>query len=214
MRYTSMTPRPSPLSRASLGGFSLIELLVVLLIVSLLIALALPALSAARQRATGTACLSNLRQLGTAVEVYLGNHDEVFPKARYMPLPFLTTLYTPGIDEVEYPALPIRLDAEVDRESKVWRCPGDEGDVYELTETAGEAATSYEYHHTLGERTIEQSWMVRRLGLQPSQVWVLRDFDGGADITLMDGSTVNIPFFHEERNFVFADGHAAADVEF
>lgn len=51
-------------------GFSLIELLVVVSIISLLIAILLPALGAARERALTTQCLSTVRQIATAALTY------------------------------------------------------------------------------------------------------------------------------------------------
>ena len=60
-------------------GFTLIELLVVIAIIAILAAMLLPALSAARARARTTACVNNMKQLASAISLYVDNNKETFP---------------------------------------------------------------------------------------------------------------------------------------
>jgi len=69
--------------KRSSRGFSLVELLVVIAIIALLIALLMPALSAARQQALSTECLSNLRQMVLAADAYAANNNGFYPFADY-----------------------------------------------------------------------------------------------------------------------------------
>src|SRR5262245_57150515 len=62
-------------------GFTLIELLVVIAIIAILAAILFPVFARAREQARKATCLSNLRQMGTAVTMYVQDYDETYPIA-------------------------------------------------------------------------------------------------------------------------------------
>jgi prepilin-type N-terminal cleavage/methylation domain-containing protein/prepilin-type processing-associated H-X9-DG protein len=60
-------------------AFTLVELLVVIGIIAVLVGILLPVLGKARQSANTVVCLSNLRQVGTALQLYIGANKGYFP---------------------------------------------------------------------------------------------------------------------------------------
>jgi len=62
-------------------GFTLIELLVVIAIISILAAILFPVFARARENARKAACMSNLKQIGLGMMMYIQDFDETFPVA-------------------------------------------------------------------------------------------------------------------------------------
>ncbi len=64
-------------------AFTLIELLVVIAIIAILAAILFPVFAQAKEAAKKTVCLSNLRQAGMGIKLYLADNDDTYP---YQPL--------------------------------------------------------------------------------------------------------------------------------
>ena len=66
-------------SRFRVGAFTLIELLVVIAIIAILAALLLPAVAKSKEQGRSAACLSNLRQVGLALQMFTQDNDNKLP---------------------------------------------------------------------------------------------------------------------------------------
>lgn len=60
-------------------GFTLIELLVVIAIIAILAAILFPVFARAREKARQTSCLSNLKQIALAFNMYASDYDSMYP---------------------------------------------------------------------------------------------------------------------------------------
>src|SRR5579883_223959 len=68
--------RRTPMSLRAQRGFTLIELLVVIAIIAILAAILFPIFAQARDKARAVACMSNMKQIGTATQMYVQDYDE------------------------------------------------------------------------------------------------------------------------------------------
>jgi len=82
-------------------AFTLIELLVVIAIIAILAAILFPVFAQAKLQAKKASSLSNLKQVGTACQMYLNDYDDVYPVANPI---------FPGIGYFNYSAIDVPAD--------------------------------------------------------------------------------------------------------
>lgn len=66
-------------ARRNASGFTLIELLVVIAIIAILAAILFPVFAQAREKARQASCISNQKQIGIAMMMYVQDYDETYP---------------------------------------------------------------------------------------------------------------------------------------
>ena len=184
LRQRACDRQPSSRSFRHSSAFTLAELLVVIAIVAILAGLAFPAYQRVIESGRATACTSNLRQLGVALSLYLGENNNTMPT--------LKTARASLADDV--PVIDNTLDKYVSAKG-VFACPADKGGF------ATKTGTSYLWNVTLNGQALASLnffGVVQDL----SRIPILTDQEGFH------------PYTDNKVNVLYADGHATKDVKF
>lgn len=136
-------------------GFTLIELLVVIAIIAILAAILFPVFAKAREAARATSCLSNMKQLGSAFQMYVSENDNVLPVPNYeasvaagdaISFGWTGEGAAPTQDYHDNYTLQAALTPYV-KSANIFKCPSDSGASVKWV--AGKRHTSYVYRHWL-----------------------------------------------------------------
>jgi prepilin-type N-terminal cleavage/methylation domain-containing protein/prepilin-type processing-associated H-X9-DG protein len=164
-------------------AFSLIELLVVIAIIGILAALLLPVISRSKEEGRATACISNLHQIGMALQMYVDVNNNTLPVMRDAPTD------TNAIATNTFPTVNIVLGTDLGN-TNVLRCPSDFQGIFQLT------GSSYSWNSLLNGENANHL-VVLGLNFKPQAIPVFFDKQN----------------FHAARgatravNYLYADGH-------
>lgn len=161
------------------NGFTLLELLVVISLIAVLAALLLPLLGRTKESGRATVCLSNLHQIGVALQLYVQDNGNRLP---FMRDKSLTTTN-------EFPSPDLVLSHYLGN-IRVLKCPSDLQDLFQST------GSSYSWNSLLNGEDADH---LMALGIQfdPHQIPLMFDKDR---FHRARGSK-------KEVNYLYADGH-------
>jgi prepilin-type processing-associated H-X9-DG protein len=153
-------------------------------IVAVLAAIAVPVTSRVTQAGKASACISNLANLGVALHLYLGDHNEMMP----------TLQAGRASISQQVPVIDNTLNVYV-RDPRVFACPADNAGL------AAGTGTSYFWNSAVNGQSVAQLHFFLSTG-QNSEIPILSD------------KQAFHPYTANKVNLLYADGHASQDLIF
>lgn len=165
-------------------AFTLIELLCVIAVITIVTAILLPVFQQSREKARAATCLSNLRQLGLAVQAYLQDNDE-----RYAP-------------NIAVPVAYVKEPAQLKCPSFTW------DDTATLSGPDNAHGTGYAYNGQLhGFIAVGIEPLDAHEVYAPSMTVFVAETSDNSALTGWIDQTVRARRHHKMGNFLFCDGH-------
>ncbi len=169
-------------------AFTLIELLAVVALIALLATLVTAGWQRSLRYSRSVMCMQNLRQIGSGLARFVGEHDGIFPE--------LAMARASKADAV--PVIDTALSAYVG-DARVFACPDDGKRLAQIS------GTSYLWNNKLnGQRlaTLSVSFLAMNPIDDPSCIMVMGDKEGFH------------PHLDNKLNVLYADGHASQELTF
>lgn len=214
-------------------AFTLIELLVVIAIIAILAAILFPVFARARESARQAACLSNGKQIGLALYMYLQDYDETMPPADYgAPVtqpPYTQFAWFSGAGgAVYYPPCCFDLLQAYEKNLQIHKCPSDTSGLpsqlplgvngsgerlqplsYGLNRYFFFKPDDFKFSPAAG-------WTLSSIGVPANRVFIVesasvlgRELVGPSNLSLVNGGQPPLFRRHNEGAiYVYADGHA------
>lgn len=184
-------------------GFTLIELLVVIAIIAILAAILFPVFARAREKARQSSCLSNVKQISTALLMYVQDYDERWCSRWYSP------------EATKEQLVWVWMVQPYVKNWQIWLCPSERGTSFRDTHSGSGCTipSNYMMNCELGKTygSSGRNWGASKMLAEvafPAETIMLGDFRSGSGYPYIRHCIAPRYRHNEGCNLGYVDGHA------